>query len=795
MFLRPYFIAFFTLLSFYSHAMDLPTDKVDSKFSQKVFLDIIADIKVPSSLLNPLRYHEKSTVDNYLEMLIYEIKARLKNKMGISELSRIDIDKNYLTYMQINILSVVLESHPSLTSSFFKNGKSNLFYLQKNIIDCFSKGLSQKIVGILNGCQILRGDEENIFFDLDTYLKSDYAGIVKSLENDYKILAAEEKVLLGILREIHPGTPEWLVMGTRFLDQGGSIQSLIGLLESRLELSPHNKINIIHQLKAKKSSFLNSYVMGLIPKGEFNAKELLDLFESVDFYTLSLFDWVMLIDFVFKDHQKEGYYSSDELKEKIADHKLETNLCKWWELGFIIESPKNISRKLKEIEASLRKAEDELYHPIMQDTFRKILIEAPFPKNMDIFVFNYLMTYYPHEKFLFSKILEKISGGKLFSEPVSTKTESPIGQPSQLPLKNLQPIYFIASPEPSGDGITPSTFDYFMGVQYPWTSLLSSELEKQRYQLKLLNWKDLTIDWLQIPHAFIGPIWGYSIECQSFDHFQRILKESNVTLINSERFIRWNTEKTYLEDLNKEGIPIIPTLIIPADSQRQFKDILRETQELWKTNKIILKGIVGAGGFDFHEYKEGEEEAAQHHLEILKFKNKGAVIQPFQDEIYRKCEFSFIFFENILSHFYVKLCKKGCKLVQAFYGGRSFHVSKRDLDLEPDKIMNQIKEFRPDTELTIEDILLAHDQIYFLHHALKEYYSKKGILMPMAVRIDCILIENELSVAEIEGLEPYMEFKEASIHDSGRNIVSLYADTVIRHHRVHSIRESIKKLC
>ncbi|MBW8308557.1 MAG: hypothetical protein K0M45_02770 [Candidatus Paracaedibacteraceae bacterium] len=263
-------------------------------------------------------------------------------------------------------------------------------------------------------------------------------------------------------------------------------------------------------------------------------------------------------------------------------------------------------------------------------------------------------------------------------------------------------------------------------------------------------------------------------------------------MVNSWDFIQWNLKKTYLVDLQNAGLPVIPSFGICEDSFLNLESILFLTQTGWRTKNIILKGIQDAGGFGYHhlkeDYKAENYREAQKHLAKLKKKNQGAIIQPFWPEISEKGELSFVFLGGALTHSYLKVCAPGKELVQEFYGGRTFQLKGEDLNSNFDNFLANIKSFREDIKITRED-LSAHTQIHDLYYKLKEYFEKRGIISPPTIRLDCVIRDQSLHIMEVEGIEPYLQIKEASDYDPHKRIVKWYMDVILRQLSINGWRK------
>ncbi len=358
------------------------------------------------------------------------------------------------------------------------------------------------------------------------------------------------------------------------------------------------------------------------------------------------------------------------------------------------------------------------------------------------------------------------------------------GKSIDLPRRLLT---FVASHEPAGDGKSPEKMDYFYGTQYPWLSLILPAISQLGYQSEVLDWENPNVDWQSRKCVFIGPVWGYSKKGNTFHDWLNKIKELGLKTINSMEFLDWNVNKTYVRDLQDAKIPVVPTYIEQSPDKASLGKLLTKAQKHWGTIDVIFKGVVGAGGFDYHHFDPTKPHEAKEHIETLLQKNNGVVIQPFWKEISRIGEFSFVFVGNTLSHCYLKVCGQATEeRVQVFYGGRSIHYTHQDaIQWYDNPVLAEIEKFRSDVKIapkSLEDVIYM-SQILWTN--IQDYMQNRGMCPPPVVRLDCALRHNQLYVMEIEGLDPYLEFSEASQRQQARPLVLNYANELLRQFSIY----------
>ena len=177
-------------------------------------------------------------------------------------------------------------------------------------------------------------------------------------------------------------------------------------------------------------------------------------------------------------------------------------------------------------------------------------------------------------------------------------------------------------------------------------------------------WDSPGVDWSRYRAVIIRSCWDYWVKHTAFVEWIAQLEKAGVPLWNPPKVIRWNTVKSYLQELEKKGVEIIPTAWI--DQENPLTLAAEMDQRGW--TEAVLKPIVSAGGHDTYRILRSEADAYRSALaEVLK---KGtAMLQPFMPEILEQGEYSFLFYGGKFSHTVIKKGPPGEYRVQRIYGG------------------------------------------------------------------------------------------------------------------------------
>ena len=249
--------------------------------------------------------------------------------------------------------------------------------------------------------------------------------------------------------------------------------------------------------------------------------------------------------------------------------------------------------------------------------------------------------------------------------------------------------------------------------------LLIEPMKENGWDVSFIPWDKLNQNWNNFDLVIVRSTWNYQNHLDEFLNVLRMIDQSKALLLNPLPLIEWNVNKTYLKDLKKNGIPIIPSLFF-----EDFDiDKVMGSFNTFDSEKVIIKPTVGANADKIMIIKNSDT------MDKLKktkdtYKNRAFILQPFINSIKKDGEMSLIFFNKGFSHGLSKVPKKGDFRVQEEHGG----TLKLLKNLDEQKI-NLCKEILS---------LLPYDFFYS--------------------RIDLVVDEGNPLLMEIEVIEPSLYF-------------------------------------
>lgn len=134
----------------------------------------------------------------------------------------------------------------------------------------------------------------------------------------------------------------------------------------------------------------------------------------------------------------------------------------------------------------------------------------------------------------------------------------------------------------------------------------------------------------------------------------------HTSLYNPFDVLRWNLEKSYLQDLEKSGAPVIETLTL----ERVTQSGIERAFETLKTDKLVIKPLIGGGAWRQALYKKGDPFPDKNSLPP-----GAAMVQAFLPSVQAEGEYSFLYFGGKFSHALIKKPKSGDYRIQSLYGG------------------------------------------------------------------------------------------------------------------------------
>jgi len=224
------------------------------------------------------------------------------------------------------------------------------------------------------------------------------------------------------------------------------------------------------------------------------------------------------------------------------------------------------------------------------------------------------------------------------------------------------------------------------------TAYIKKALNKRGFKASINNWDDPKVDWSQsdltISRGTSTYIWRGNT--QKFLEWSRQVEEKS-TLWNPSHLMEWNHHKKYLIELQKHGIPMPETILIPQNIDQSMKEILDTIP--W--NDFIIKPCIGAGSCGLRRFTKESPDLETHFKKLNKYGYKqvysfgepefnpcDTLVQPYVPEVTSSGEASLIFFGGEYSHSVIKKVKAGDYRAHPIWGAvvQLYHPSTEEVE-------------------------------------------------------------------------------------------------------------------
>lgn len=159
-------------------------------------------------------------------------------------------------------------------------------------------------------------------------------------------------------------------------------------------------------------------------------------------------------------------------------------------------------------------------------------------------------------------------------------------------------------------------------------------------------WNDPSVDWGAARLCVLRSTWDYPYAHREFLRWlDRVARLTSVC--NDPETIRWNAHKFYLRDLERAGVPVIPTAWLQRGGSVQLDELMNARG--W--NAVIIKPAYGGSSINVMQVKSiGQCRAGgQLHLDRL-LHDQDVLIQPFLTTLDAYPERALMFVGRAYSH-------------------------------------------------------------------------------------------------------------------------------------------------
>ncbi len=192
--------------------------------------------------------------------------------------------------------------------------------------------------------------------------------------------------------------------------------------------------------------------------------------------------------------------------------------------------------------------------------------------------------------------------------------------------------------------------------------MLRAALAERGAEAESVVWDGPDPGWEGFDLCLVRSTWDYHDKHDEFLAWARRVEAAGA-LRNPANLIAWNSEKTYLRELERAGVPTVPTVWVEPDTALDAEALLAKRG--WE--EAVIKPAVDLGAKNLHRVRAGSGEA-QPVLETVLERGE-AMAQPFLPSLESEGELSLIYIDGALSHTVRKHPARGDFRVQSIWGG------------------------------------------------------------------------------------------------------------------------------
>jgi glutathione synthase/RimK-type ligase-like ATP-grasp enzyme len=195
--------------------------------------------------------------------------------------------------------------------------------------------------------------------------------------------------------------------------------------------------------------------------------------------------------------------------------------------------------------------------------------------------------------------------------------------------------------------------------------LVRDELGRRGASVAAAVWDDPAVEWTAFDRVVLRSCWDYHLRCGEFLRWVETLARCGVPLWNAPSLVRRNSDKSYLLDLQAQGVAILPTIRVARGDAPSLADVLAQRG----FPEAVIKPAVSASAQGTWRTQARDAAAEEGRFRAL-VAMTDVLVQSYAPEIASDGEWSLVFLGGAYSHAVRKLPAPGDFRVQSELGGR-----------------------------------------------------------------------------------------------------------------------------
>jgi hypothetical protein len=179
---------------------------------------------------------------------------------------------------------------------------------------------------------------------------------------------------------------------------------------------------------------------------------------------------------------------------------------------------------------------------------------------------------------------------------------------------------------------------------FPDDQPLLAALSESGLDCRPVAWDDPAFDWSSTRIALLRSPWDYYRRAGEFLAWAE-RADAATTLLNPLATVRWNVHKGYLVELERQGVPVVPTELVRRGGSVDYAALL--ARRGWEAS--VAKPAISADSWETLFVAAGDAAAGQQHADRL-LTERDLLIQPFLSSVECYGERCLVFLDGQYSH-------------------------------------------------------------------------------------------------------------------------------------------------
>lgn len=171
---------------------------------------------------------------------------------------------------------------------------------------------------------------------------------------------------------------------------------------------------------------------------------------------------------------------------------------------------------------------------------------------------------------------------------------------------------------------------------------LMDALAERGLRVATLAWDDARVDWRRARLVVLRSTWNYPRRPQDFLRWVEGTAAVS-TLLNPPDVVRANIHKSYLLDLERRGVAVVPTRLV----RRGDSTPLSAVADGWE--RVVVKPAISAASLDTIRVDRDDFARGEAHLRMI-VSSRDALVQPYQPSVEDVGERALVCVDGRLTH-------------------------------------------------------------------------------------------------------------------------------------------------